>query len=232
MSTSGGTGPAGTMQRASVALTAAQILTLDTVPVQMLAAPGADQAYNIFQIVFAFEVGTILFNGGVGIAAGADDLVLKLGAVEVQGCHFAADTLWRRPDDRFGFDPAAQNVLAGVAGQPLNVAADNPANYGPISASVLNAGGAAYAVGDTGTVDTGSADATYVVDTVAPVTGAVTAYHLTSGGGAYPAPQVGVTTTPGGAQPGAGAGLTVDITNVTRGNGTITVIAYYTVETV
>ncbi len=54
---------------------------------------------------------------------------------------------------------------------------------GPITASAKNAGGSGYAPGDTGTILGGSADATYVVDTV--TAGAVTTFHLSAVGTKY-----------------------------------------------
>jgi hypothetical protein len=74
---------------------------------------------------------------------------------------------------------------------------------------ILNAGGSGYAVGDTGTVTAGDSLATYVVLTVSG--GAVTLVAYTGGGSGY-ANATGVATATGGSQPGAGTGLTVDVT--------------------
>jgi hypothetical protein len=55
---------------------------------------------------------------------------------------------------------------------------------GPISSSSIANAGSGYAVGDTGTVTTGTADATWVVTSVSG-TGAVTGYRLTFAGTGY-----------------------------------------------
>jgi hypothetical protein len=85
----------------------------------------------------------------------------------------------------------------------------NLGGNGSITVSSLSAGGAGYAVGDTGSVTGGNGDATYQVDSIGGG-GAVLTYHLTASGSNY---QSGVlTTATGGAQPGAGAGLTISVT--------------------
>ncbi len=59
-------------------------------------------------------------------------------------------------------------TTASRAGDPIIVtAAANPTVSGAILTSSLDSGGSLYAPGDTGTVDGGNNDATYVVDTVA-----------------------------------------------------------------
>jgi len=83
---------------------------------------------------------------------------------------------------------------------------------GGIDTSVLDDGGSGYAVGDTGTVDTGNFAATYVVDSVSG--GVVVTYTITDPGGGYEV-TTGATTEVGGSQPGSGSGFTIDITAVT-----------------
>ena len=86
-----------------------------------------------------------------------------------------------------------------------------PASYGVILTTSLGVGGAGYAPGDTGTVNTGNGQATYVVNTVAA--GAVVTYTITFGGQKY-AVAAGVATTDGGTQPGVGAGFTINILTI------------------
>lgn len=70
--------------------------------------------------------------------------------------------------------------------------------------------GTAYAPGDTGTVNTGNGDATYIINTV-DGSGGVTGMHITTPGTNY-LTALNVGTSTGGAQPGVGTGLTIDIT--------------------
>jgi hypothetical protein len=79
----------------------------------------------------------------------------------------------------------------------------------PISSATLNSGGSGYVVNDTGTILSGSANATYIVNTVGAL-GVVTAATLTNPGTAYNT-ATNVSTATGGAQPGVGTGLTFDI---------------------
>lgn len=83
---------------------------------------------------------------------------------------------------------------------------------GLIQTTTLANGGAGYAVGDTGIILTGDDTATYEVLTV-DGGGAVLTYSITVPGAAYVV-ENGVGTVTGGAQAGAGAGFTVNITAV------------------
>jgi hypothetical protein len=47
-----------------VTLTAAQIITLNTVPVPLVAAPGAGKAIIVYGMLFQYKFGTIQFTGG------------------------------------------------------------------------------------------------------------------------------------------------------------------------
>jgi hypothetical protein len=86
-------------------------------------------------------------------------------------------------------------------------------NAGPISAYGITAGGAGYAVGDTGKITTGTGDATYAVYSIGPG-GAVTGVSVTNPGTAYTA-NPGQATATGGFQPGAGVGLTIAVAATT-----------------
>jgi len=84
-------------------------------------------------------------------------------------------------------------------------------SVGAIPAIALVHGtGASYAVGDTGTISTGGANATYQV--IAVATGVPTAIALTGAGTGYTT-GLGVATATGGAQAGSGTGMTVNIVN-------------------
>lgn len=85
---------------------------------------------------------------------------------------------------------------------------------GAIATSMLAAGGAGYAVGDTGIVlDGNGTPAAYLVATV-DGTGAVLTYTLSSAGTGYRI-QYGAQTQTAGAQPGAGVGFSVNVLTLT-----------------
>lgn len=118
------------------------------------------------------------------------------------------------------------NVLlaADAQGLPLQIQGGTY-NAGPILTTTLNAGGSGYAVNDTGTITTGSADATYIVTSIG-AGGAVTGYTITSGGTHYP-PATAVATATGGAQPGVGTGFKVNIVTVQIGDGSLEITIFY-----
>jgi hypothetical protein len=86
-------------------------------------------------------------------------------------------------------------------------------NRGPAKTWSVWSGGTDYAIGDTGTIPGASGDATYVVDDVDPLTGAVTAFTLDNLGTLYgPAPQQYATTS----TTGIGTGFYAYITTISR----------------
>lgn len=107
----------------------------------------------------------------------------------------------------------------GESGGPTISAPRPPAiAMGPNAAALSSpARGVNYAVNDTGTVTTGSGDATYTISAVAPG-GAVAGYNLTSNGTAYTSDAATPTAT-GGHQPGIGSGF---LLNITASDGPIT----------
>jgi len=199
--------------------------------VQFTPAPGANKLIVPINGTWVYHFGTIPYR--CDPATTAPDERLRLGATPLSGFWQSSGILRSQATDRIGFDPGGQNfanIHTTFANQPLSVMSNNAFTWGAILTSSRGAGGAGYAPGDTGTVDgAGSADATYVVDTVA--TGAVATYHLSGVGTAY-APANGVTTTKGGAQPGVGAGFTVNVLTVQHGDGTLSVTVDYTVRDV
>jgi len=105
----------------------------------------------------------------------------------------------------------------------LKSAADYTA--GAIATATIAAAGTGYAVGDTGSITPSFKGATYIITSVGAL-GAVTGFTITSGGDQYDIAN-GVATATGGAQPGVGTGLTVNITAITAGDGTLKVVTYY-----
>lgn len=106
----------------------------------------------------------------------------------------------------------------------VDITANRPQTitYGQSAASISSPGrGAGYAVNDTGTVSTGSANATYIVNSVAPG-GAVSGYSLTNNGTSYTT-NASAATAIGGAQPGSGTGF---LLSITASSGPITASAF------
>ena len=83
---------------------------------------------------------------------------------------------------------------------------------GSITTTTLNAAGTGYVPGDSGIVNTGNANAVYVIDTVGGG-GSVSTYHIAATGSGYVVAN-GITTTIG---TGAGAGFKVNITVISAG---------------
>ncbi len=113
--------------------------------------------------------------------------------------------------------------------QPLSVYLLSVINLGPITTSSLNANPTVgYVNGDTGTITTGNGDATYIITNA--VAGVVQAggYTITSPGTAY-AVGNGQATATGGAQPGIGTGLLIDVNSITQGNGSVVLTIPFTV---
>lgn len=139
--------------------------------------------------------------------------------------------------DKYLFAVANGNAYVAAFGTPISTSI--LAVAAPISFSVLGAGGAGYAVGDTGTVAGGSSLAQYIVTAVTG--GAVTDFLITDPGAGY-AIAASAATAAAGSQPGVGTGLTLDITSTSGGSGyavgdTGTIAggkaqAFYTVATV
>jgi len=115
--------------------------------------------------------------------------------------------------------------ITGIAGSLYGIAASNVH---------VGAAGTGYNIGDTGTVQTGTISATYVVDTVSA--GAVATYHFTSVGAGYIIANAVATSSTSG----AGSGFQIDITGLGGGyapgdTGTVlggTSAATYTINTV
>jgi hypothetical protein len=211
------------IKQVTVTLGAADLAVLDTVPFELVATQGSlANALLIDPINFLFVLslngatmpvpgGTVGIywtdssnvqcsdcgDGLAGVFAGPDEMSIRvapyisaLGALQVPAT----------------YDATTQSVT------PLVLQATAPFTIpdgGAIASATLAAGGAGYAVNDTGTINTGDGLATYLITQVAA--GVVVTVTITSFGTAYQI-AAGVTTTPGGAQPGVGAGFTLDIT--------------------
>lgn len=211
---------------AVVTLTAAQIRTLASSPVVLVAKPGAGKIIVPVGMFFILNFGTSRFR----FTTGGSDTISPRYLPSSDNFGGNQDNLVGVSENsyawtgfRFGPYPTGSSGVNEDAGL---LSASNYTN-GPISTATLGAGGAGYAVNDTGTISTGSGDATYTVLTVGGA-GAVVTFSISGAGTSY-ATGNGVATATGGAQPGIGVGFTVNITAVATGNGTLKVTTFYTI---
>jgi hypothetical protein len=205
-------------------LTAAQIRTLFSAPVTVIPAPGAGKIIALISAAFAFHFGSVQYN-----PATADILNLFFANLDGIGELDGIASLVSAPQSGFGALPGHTQginvILPGSDNRALVLQSAADLNAGPIVSSTLGAAGLGYAVGDTGTITNGANDATYLVTTVG-AGGAVTGYSI-SGNGSACVVANGNATVDGGAQPGVGVGLTINITAVSLGDGTLKVVTYY-----
>jgi hypothetical protein len=216
--------PSGGLPSTTVTLTAAQIRALGSTPIPLVPAPGAGRVIAVVGVAFVYLYGTHTYfdpQNGTNVAYASNLNYPLLGT--------SSDiNVVTQPNSSFNYSPGVistqLNLLPGVDNQAVMLTGDNLVN-GPIVTATLGAAGTGYAVNDTGTITTNSGDATYQITSVGAL-GAVTGFTITAPGTEY-AVANGVATATGGAQPGAGAGFTVNITAVTLGDGTLKVVTYY-----
>jgi hypothetical protein len=208
----------------TVTLTAAQIQALNVTVVTLVPAPGAGKIIVPFGYAMAYLPATFPFLVPTG---GTDQLIPIFSFGGFSTGVFCVGLLSQVRGSLFysgaSFGPLL--ILPGLDNVALLIKSLSPYTNGPIVTATLGAGGAGYVANDTGTVSTGSADATYKVLTVGGG-GAVLTFQITGAGTSY-ATANGVATVDGGAQPGVGAGFTVNITAVQPGDGTVKVVTYY-----
>lgn len=187
-------GTLGGVQSTTVTLTAADLAVLDSVPFELVAAPGANKI-AAFTSLSAY----LQLNGGYGPGEGSANVVYgsDTNAVDV-GTALA---------NSFVCDSGGAGTTGGVENEPLNLYTSGSIPVpGAIATSSLNDGGIGYADNDTFTVDTGLGTlATGHV--VSQTAGVVTAYLLDTTPNGYLV-GTGVATT---ATSGVGTGLLIDI---------------------
>lgn len=208
----------------TVLLTAAQIRTGRTAPPIVVAAPGAGKILYPMFAAFVYLVGTTPFE-----PASLDTADLAFGGTLIPSGITLGTPFFSAPVNGFAFNvsfsPATPPPQSEYVNQPLVFHLPGDLTQGSIATATLGAGGAGYAPNDTGTITTTSGDATYKVLTVGGG-GAVLTFQITGAGTSY-ATGNGQATAVGGAQPGVGAGLTVNITAVNAGDGTLKVVTFY-----
>lgn len=222
-------GASGPFSVANVTLSTAQLLALNATPVQLVAAPGAGKVICGLGCFVFYIAGTH--------PLGATSFQLNWGATEgytTTGPSFYSAVSGMVGDVHMGpgstVSPAQD--LAQYENQAVLIqAADNGLTNGGVATSAITAGnaGVGYAIGDTGFMDGGNSDCTYIVNTVGGG-GNVLTYTITAPGTNY-AVSTANTTETGGAQPGVGTGLELDILTITQGNGSARVVFYYSVIT-
>lgn len=162
----------------------------------------------------ALEMLGIYSAGETGDAADADRMLIVLNALMDE---LAAENIFvngQTPISKV-LTVAKASYTVGQSGAPdINVARPLTVAYGQSAAAVSSADrGLGYAVNDTGTIDSGSGNATYIITAVA-LGGAVAGYTLTNPGTTYVTDPSAATLT-GGPQPGVGTGFRLSITAAT-----------------
>lgn len=212
------------LQSTTTQLTRAQILSLDTVPVTLIPAPGAGKLINVFGIAAILNFGTVAYSSASDVLSAfyenaAFDAILAPGITD----------LVTNPADSNTYNVALldgdSGNLTGNANAAIQIDATTSYNVGPIVTATLGAGGLGYIANDTGTIANGNNDATYKVLTVG-AGGAVLTFQITVAGTLCSVAN-GNATVDGGVQPGVGVGFTVNITAVQTGDGTLKVVTYY-----
>lgn len=207
-------------------VTSAQLKALGTpTNVTLVPAPGAGKIIAVQSIALTYLFGTIAYGNQTSSAIIFEgDLDNDLFPT------FLVQSILQATRSRFAISPVSLgdsvNILPGDDNTAV-VLIGAGFELGPIVTATLGAGGAGYAANDTGTITTGGGNATYRVLTVGGG-GAVLTFSITAPGTAYPVGN-GQATATGGAQPGAGAGFTVNITAVQTGDGTLKVTTYYSI---
>lgn len=208
-------------------LTAQELKDSALTPATILAAQGAGTLIVPTMYVFNFQAGLTPFNGDAIELVYGDQNLNDL-FIGLQGSGFVGWTV-----GAFNAGTAEGGTAVDYLGQPIRLRANL---RGPIVTSIVADGGGGYAIGDTGTVDDGSPNASYIVNTVN--SGGVLTFTIADPGDDYTLGSGGAatdwTTTPGGAQPGGGAGFQVRVTSVdasgSDGDGTLSGVLYYLVS--
>ena len=146
-------------------LGATEIQGWGSTSIPIIPAPGSGRIIAVLGMAFVYKFGTSPFNisGSDNISAFYD------GSSGDPVMAMLSDFLNGVATDSFAFQSgivaAGGSILPGDDNQAVLIQG-SAYNLGPIKTATLGAGGTGYAVNDTGTITTGSADATYKVLTV------------------------------------------------------------------
>lgn len=210
----------------TVNLSSANLLALGATPFTLVPAPGAGKIIAVLDAAIMLHFGTRPYFSAAGsprINYASDPTLQLLNMVGLGSLLLANQSQLLLLACSMA---NAVNVLPGADNSALQLS-NADLNAGPILTSTLNAGGAGYAIGDTGFFTDGNGDAAYNVLTVDGL-GAVLTYSIIDPGTGYVVENNSPSAT-GGAQPGAGAGFTINITAVQKGDGTLKVTTYYAI---
>jgi hypothetical protein len=205
-------------------LSRTDILALISTGINLVPAPGPGLIQVPFGFYYVYDFGSHPY---VVVAAQPDRIIPEYG---LNGDQIGATVsgVISASADSVGYANGVLNQFGGPIAEDVNqpiVLFGANYNAGPILTATLGAGGAGYVANDTGTITNGANDATYKVLTVG-AGGAVLTFQITGAGTACTVAN-GNATVDGGAQPGVGAGFTVNITAVQTGDGTLKVVTYY-----
>lgn len=213
-------GGSGVLQSLIVDLAASDIFVANNVPYFTIVLPLSNQIVIPVSVAFLFTQGSDPYQGFTSIECG----------------YFVSGTF---------YDPLALGPLSSALGGSITLSVLDPSNAlfnqnmagkpfvlktavggGPIVTFSVSVGGSGYAPGDTGSIDSGNADALYAVDTV-DGGGAVLTFHLDANGTGYVVGPNDPTTPFDGA---GDAQFAVSIDSITPGNGTAQLeLLYYLV---
>jgi hypothetical protein len=215
----------GLLWESTVDLTAAQIKTWHSAPIEAAPAPGANRIIAPLRYALLMAPGTVGFSAVQGAAVELDltcngvtldsysGVQNVLGQTTAKGSLFAAST-----------NQAV--TLATLSNQALTATLDRDLTAGGVATATLNAAGLGYAANDTGTIDpNNNGSATYRVLTVGAL-GVVATFSITAAGNGYVVANGLDTDASGG-----GTGFKVNVTGITQGNGTLRLITRYATPT-
>lgn len=194
-----------------VDLSPEDILNLNTVPIELVPAQGANKC-----IVAAYGFAWFHYDGSSTYTAPGDALLSIIQGADLDTGYVILSTFpdlgsWAMSQDNGNSWPYAyvsESLL--FSNQPLMLQCNRPittagGGTGPIFSTTLLTGSFSYAVGDTGYVNDGNMNATYVIDTVNSSIGTAT---LNAGGSGYSVNDTGVVT---------GGGATYRVSTVSGG---------------
>jgi hypothetical protein len=206
-------------------VSSAELLDLQNTPVVLAPAPGAGRFLVPIHTTVIYSHGTLSYSGDASLRYAG------LGGDSEVGGSGLSQFLERQSDQvrwSSGIDNTDSSIPAADM-EDLALVMEGNVVAGPILTHQLAAGGADYAVGDTGQLDTDNG-VTYIVDTVDGL-GAVLTYtlDLIGAAGVPFAPNDVATTTVGGGQPGIGTGFQVEVLTVATGDGDVRIALLYEV---
>lgn len=213
----------GILYQVRTVISAAQLRTLNTAPVEVAPAPGAGRAIVSFYMVGEFVPVTYPYSQ-------PDNAVIVASVyVDPSKNQFSANykaLLQSAAATYQGTANADLNPLltASAANLPLLLKLNADLTGGQIAASTRNAGGTGYAVNDTGTIDPGNnGSAAYKVLTLG-ADNAVSTYQITDPGNGYV-----VTDALDTDSSGIGTGFKVNVTGINKGDGRLITTVLYAV---